>query len=390
MPRPVDRVPCPNGSDRNEQLDGEKIRFVVPTNFDPALPGLIKSLNDTHPRAEVVELYGALPRTIVGHGRSPQGLPQVGPAELAEQVNLAHDSGLLFNYLLNGLCDERQRGNPAWISSLLVELERLVLVGVDSATVSDPWLVSLLRRHFPSLEVKVSLIAGIDTVEAARRYDDLGVAAINLNGHTINRDVGTIRSIVESVSANVQLYANISCLERCPRRDQHYRFVANSSRLGLGLVSSEYRDPFISWCLTQYRADRTALLRTPFIRPQDVPSYAALGVGSFKLSDRKMSTNVLAATVREYLCLVDPPDLFPLLFGNGQAWLEESKHSISKAHLPSISSSVLTSLDFISNVTSLRGSRLREFYGEATELAVQGSRFWSVPSLLTPAAQTTS
>jgi collagenase-like PrtC family protease len=127
----------------------------VATNFDGAL---VESLR----QYPVVELFGKLREDAVGGGRASYQLAPVSRKRLAAHVRQARDAGIGFNYLLNAAC----LGNREITRAGQAEVEELcgwlVGIGVESVTVSSPYLLRIVKSRFPSLKVRISVFGGVD------------------------------------------------------------------------------------------------------------------------------------------------------------------------------------------------------------------------------------
>ena len=93
-----------------------KTRFTVAFNGDNRL---IQSISDF---SCVDSVFGKLSKDAVGGGRPSYSLANIGMAELANSIRLAHERGLKFFYLLNSSCmgnQELSRATNRQIHALL-------------------------------------------------------------------------------------------------------------------------------------------------------------------------------------------------------------------------------------------------------------------------------
>lgn len=350
------------------------IKFSIATNFDSAFLSEIGILNRKYATAKVTEVYGSLPVSLTGSGRSSVGLPNVSIQDIAMHIDQAHELGLDFNYLMNASVSDFFY-NAEWRKKLHKFILDLKEIGVNSITIADEVLVKYVRKEFKDLPVHISLIVGIDTPELARKFSDLGVELITLNQHTINRNTETIKEIVKAVNCKVRLYANISCLHDCQMRDKHYSWLNSRSTVD----SSNYKkqvDNFILWCEKRYMNDPIELLKSSFIRPEGLGLYRKTGVDSFKLSDRRESTKDLVRLLESYMGEHYHGNLFSLLFRDDRKWANAVRDIVETKFLGhtaiNIDNDKLTDLDFDVMVTTLKGNDLKEFYQLATKEAVSG------------------
>jgi collagenase-like PrtC family protease len=341
--------------------------YTVATNFDPHLLEAVGKMNQQYP-FKVIEVYGSLPNTAVGSGRSASQLPQINHGDLSAHITLAHQYGLKFNYLLNGKV-------KAMEVELREEVESLLDLGVDSFTVAQEEVVRLLRREFPQAELHLSVIAGVRSEEEIRKYVDLGVNTITLNQHVVNRDFALIERLVRvAPKVDLRLYANVSCLANCPLRNKHYQYLSTQSQNG----AEQRKEPdyHIVACALAYLRYPLELLKSPFIRPEDVKEYEQLGIKTFKLSDRREPTSALTNLLQAYLSGEFHGNLFTLLFREGRKW---TSHFVSAGLTPPsvpdivIDNDKLTELDFLRNSFTLKGGALEDFYAETFSQAVKGT-----------------
>jgi len=340
------------------------ISYSIGTNFDSKLIKKIDGLNAKCFDSRVVEVYGSLPAGSVGSGRVCNSLPQISKVDIGKHIDIVHSYGLKFNYLVNAFCGDKDLSGD-----FAEEVCGLYDLGIDSITLADNKLIELARKIFPDLDVNVSLIRGVENVEDAKRYSDMGVKSVYLNQHSVNRDGRTIERVVEAVDCDVRLYANVSCLDRCPVRKQHYDYVSGRA--------SGKRDPFLGWCIERYLENPVELLKSPFIRPENIGNYVDLGVSHFKLSDRREPTAALVNVVESYLSgklsSVFEGNLFRMLFRDGRKWTQAyGSEGMGEVGLPDvyIDNDVLTREGFGEKVLDLRGGELKKFYEGLTGLAV--------------------
>src|SRR3989344_271120 len=286
------------------------IKYTIATNFDSKLVEGYNQLNEKYQDAKITEIFGSLPVSVVGSGRSASSLPNITKEELKKHIELAHVHGILFNYLLNAKLNWKELD----LNKVTGELDSLLEAGIDSVTLSDYRLIRLIREKYPTLPINVSTISGVDTFEEATEYDKLGVRSITLNFHTINRNLKKIEEIVKGIDCKIVLYANSSCLDHCAVRNTHYDYLGRLSRKESRLEV----DPFILWCTKRFLKDQLQLLKNPFIRPEDVKEYQNLGVDTFKLSDRREPTECLLELAGVYLAQEYRGNLFTLLFRGEQ------------------------------------------------------------------------
>lgn len=351
-----------------------ELEFFLATSWDDLLIIKLSKLNQLYSDRKIMEIYGSFAASITGSGRPTYRLPPVFFEQAVRHVALAHEHGIKFDYLINALDFDGQENDRQWVKKVVDFITRLdEEIKVDSLTITHPFLIKLVKEKFPRLKVYLSLIAGVDTVKKAKEYEALGVDLIYLNPHTVNRDFERLSSIVEKIKAPIALYANIPCLSACPYRDAHYQFFGQASRL-----SNENKfkiDPFIAKCSLIYLTDPVQLLKSPFIRPEDIVEYQKMGVKIFKFTDRSEDTDFLLETAGAYLRGYYHGDLFKLIFRDGNKFKMGIKNlypKVEKLKIPIvIDNDQLTEFNFFSRLRSLSGRELDEFYQGITQKCVR-------------------
>ncbi len=349
------------------------LQFSIATSWSDALLRELVALNRAHRRTCFSEIYGAHRTSITGHGRPAYRLPQVDPDVFEGHVSCARQLGLRFNYVMNAPGFGGREQDPGWLREVSNFLQYLAGCGVSGVTIAHPILLQFVKREFPDFRLNVSLIAGVDTVAAARKFEDLGVDVINLNPFTINRDFDALRGIRRAVRCELELYANIPCLDHCPRRVAHYEYSGRASQeTGNPEVK---QDPFLMRCSYTFLSEPVEFLRSPFIRPEDVSAYREVGMDILKLSDRTESTQFLLGTARAYAEGKYDGNLFDLIFRGGRkirSGLGLAQPGLVAREIPVvIKNPVLDELGFIDQIKKLRGADLTEFYRTAAARAVE-------------------
>jgi collagenase-like PrtC family protease len=279
------------------------MQLSLATNFDPELLRQASAF-------PVVEVYGKLPRDFVGGGRAGYTSGTVDRSGLEAHVTLARSLGIKFSYLLNASC----LGNREWSREggreIRAMLDYLSTIGVDSITVSIPYLAELIKKRYPHFQVKIGIFANIDSPTRARFWEDLGADAIVLESFSINRDVAMLAAIRSAVRCSLHLIANFSCLPRCPLQGYHMNGISHGS-------NTADRVPFVDYCIFKCSAlmlkEPSLLVKSQWIRPEDLAVYEKLGFSDFKLLERNAPTETLMQRVAAYSRRQSPDNLLELI-----------------------------------------------------------------------------
>jgi collagenase-like PrtC family protease len=243
-------------------------------------------------------LFGKLPFDIVGGARPGFVLPQIERKDVEAYIKACHDRGIEFSYLLNAPCLGNLQYSKKGYGQLIELLEWIDHAGADAVTVGIPYLVDLVRKRFPRFKVKVSTTARVNTVRKALQYEEMGVEEIIIDEH-INREFKTLEAIRKTVACNLELIVNNICLWQCPYNYEHVNHDGHASREG-----EEDQYCYLQYpgylCLYRKLMDPVELLKSPWIRPEDIPHYEAMGYDHFKITERFKRTPLLLENVMAY------------------------------------------------------------------------------------------
>ena len=268
------------------------MRLSVATNFEPALVEGIKGY-------PVYELFGKLPADPLGGGRASYMLSPLSKRALAAHVRDARQHGVRFNYLLNAACLDNREGTRKGQREIRRLLDWLAELEVDAITVSLPYLLDVIKRCYPQFRVTVGVFAGVDHVQKARMWEELGADCITLESLSVNRRFSLLSSLRKSVKCDLMLLVNTNCLQFCPFSRAHMVGLSHASQSG-----HPSRGFLLDYCFLRCSrmklADPVNYIRSDWIRPEDLRYYEALGYDRFKLAERNAPTEVMVRRVRAY------------------------------------------------------------------------------------------
>lgn len=264
--------------------------FSVATNFDETLPAQLQPYGAR-------ELFGKLPHDIVGGGRASYMLSPVSKQQLEAHIRDARQHGLTFDYLINSACLGNQEFSTAFHRQLHYLLDWVSEIGVEWVTVSLPILLEIVKTRYPRLKVKVGVYAQVDSPVKARFWENLGADCITLMPLMVNRDFPRLRAIREAVKCDLQLLANATCLKECPLSYYHNLCLSHASQTTGERFMIDYC--LLSCSLAKLR-DPAQYLMSPWIRPEDLHHYEALGYSVFKILERDAPTAALVERTQAY------------------------------------------------------------------------------------------
>jgi collagenase-like PrtC family protease len=281
------------------------MKLLVPTNWDPDLILPLSKLEAD------VQIYGVLPTSMIGSGGTGPENIRMMANQVEEYIEQAHLAGLKFDYLLNA----PSMGNMEWDEKthreLLIHLNWIASIGADSVTVTIPYLVELIKRQFPQLEVRVSTIAHVNSVARAKLFESLGADSITLDIN-VNRSFGALKAIRNTVSCELTVLMNNLCLYQCPYEYYHHD--------GLGHASQNYnplRGSYVDYCVLRCTLDRlrdvSQVIKCRWVRPEDIHIYEDLGIDMFKISSRAMPTEKILRAAKAYSLRHHEGNLYDIL-----------------------------------------------------------------------------
>lgn len=265
--------------------------FTVGCNWDP-------ELIDKIDYPEIQSLYGGVGSAVIGGGRAPVVIKDVDEASIKSYIQRTHEKGWEFDFTVNSGCTSNKEFTKDGHKEIVEYLEWVHNLGVDSITVTLPSLISITKRYFPKLKVKISTFQRITSVQMAKRFEDMGADAIMICEHS-NRDFELLSMLRRAVKCKLALIANVGCVYFCANTHSH--IVSTSHSGTTGECSSIFTaTPCVADCLQTRLKDISEFVKIRYIRPEDVSVYEDLGIDLLKIVDRHTKTDVLANRVRAY------------------------------------------------------------------------------------------
>jgi len=267
-------------------------KLVIPINWE----------NDYFEKidfSETSEIYGRQNIGFIGGGRPASTMPDASKAKVSRFVNEAHARNLKFNYLLNATCLDNLEFSKKGFKEIHKTLDWLSEINVDIITVTLPFLLEIIKHHYPHFKVSVSVQAQISCLEKALHWQDLGADKLNLSYVDINKDFSEIERITKHVSCETQTIANLICQNRCPFVTLHGNYNAHhtQSKHVMDNFGMEY---YVINCSNKSFSNPVEILKSAMIRPEDVHMYENAGVDYIKLVERSLTTPALANIVDAY------------------------------------------------------------------------------------------
>lgn len=297
--------------------------------------------------SETEEIYGKLNVGLIGGGRPALTLPSVKKEKVRDFVKEAHKRGLKFNYLMNGTCFDNLEITKTGYRDIRKTLDWLSKMEVDGISVSLPMVMEIIKKNYPHFSISASVQVRIDSFEKARYWQNLGADKVNISYVDINKDFEEIRKIKEKTTGlKIQTIANLMCMNKCPMVTLHANYNAHASQKNH--VNSNFSfDYYLFSCAEKLLSNPVEILKSAFIRPEDIHYYEEAGVDNIKLVERSMTTDALARIVKAYTVRSYEGNMMDLIHGlskyiiynnNNYYWkglkylLQPSKINLFKAH----------------------------------------------------------
>lgn len=272
------------------------MRLSIGTNFDPALVAALATID------EVRDLYGCLAQHVVGHGRPAPSVPQVSREEVAEHVQLVHDAGMTFTYLLNAPSMGGRQFSPDTRKEIREHLDWIAGIGVDAVTVSLPDLAQWVVARYPQIKVKISHNCYVRTLEQALPYQEMGASMITLH-QTATRRFDLLEELRQTLSIPIQIICTIDCMPGCPSSIGYHMSATStlsSTRAKPNQHNRHSSGYCFSWCHLKKLENPEEILKGGFLRPEDLALYQRHGVDEFKLDTRVLTTDHILERVNAF------------------------------------------------------------------------------------------
>jgi collagenase-like PrtC family protease len=316
-----------------------QLEFSVPYNNDPETLTEIFRLK-SHNNNRIREVYLSGPQEYSGSGRIAPEMNFRGFADIVERIR---SEGIRVNLLLNSICEGGDWYSMEVLKSTMNYLQRVHgELGVESLTIANPLYIREIRKRFPNLEICASVLSDIDCVQKAVIFRKAGADVLTPDVD-INRDLALLKRIKDVTGAEIKLMVNEGCLFRCAFRKFHFNYISHKSR-NPGNAGSRAEDNVFSLnCLQLTKHDPSQLLKSGWIRPEDLSRYGGITT-YFKLVGRTSSKTMLARSFEAYMNESWDGDLLELMAGN--------LYSAAMSHLMHLDNKSLDAVRFFEKVTS--------------------------------------
>lgn len=286
------------------------IGLCVPMIYDSNYIDEIIALNENCKVTScyIYEVYGSLHEDIIGNLRPSYSIKEIDIKQLQDYIQLLHSYNIQFDYVINSTLFPIPIGAHVRTNDVLSFLSKLIEIGVDSFTVSNPYLIMLIKRFFPQIMVNASICNKISTLHQIKEFEDIGVDCIVLD-RDINRKFKLLKKMHSYANVSLKLLCNSPCLYQCVNLQYHSNFssfLSTTHKYENSLiqhnVSNVHKTPFcLYYCANKLFSSPIEHLKSQWIRPEDLHYYQKIGINLFKLDGRDKSTGYMLEVVKAYL-----------------------------------------------------------------------------------------
>ncbi len=244
-------------------------------------------------------VYGSVPTEVIGSGRQVSLLPAVDRDQATDHIKHAQRLGLKFNYLVNTACLGNREYTSDFHRAIIKYLEWVAEQSPDMVTVTIPFIAQLIKKQFPALKLCVGKYANVDSLEKAKFWENLGADEVVIPDDGPSRDFKLLRVMRQNLRCEIQVFANLACLRGCPFANYHGNLASHGSQ-----PHEEAGGAYVDSCLVNCKNIRVKspveIIKSGWIRPEDLNHYEEMGITKFKLVDRSLNARGLLKRVKAY------------------------------------------------------------------------------------------
>jgi len=237
----------------------------------------------------VVDLFGTMPLSPTGQGLPAFLAPEVTRKRVEEHVRTIHKAGLTFTYVMDATTMGTREHEPTVRKRLLAHFGWLCEIGTDRIRLSMPYLVDLVARSFPDLEIEMGTASRLESPVQAAHLVELGAASL-IADPMIARDPERLALIRAETDRDLSIVADAEALPGSPHEMTLYRHSVCCLLSREHLPPGREAEQALLYCLACDLADKLQrpheLLEAGFIRPEDLAYYEKLGFDRFVIGAR--------------------------------------------------------------------------------------------------------
>lgn len=205
---------------------------------------------------------------------------------LVNDLQAFADAGIHLTLLLNGNCYGRDALTEEFYLRIKKNINFLVeTFSVSGITTTSPLIASVVKKNFPTIEIRASVNMEIGTPEGIEYLlDDFDSFYLKREYNYNKEIILRMRDFCHKKGKKLYILANSGCLNYCSSRTFHDNLVAHQHEIEHINSSIEYQGQCTRF-LTSGDNKENLLAKSCFIRPEDVYLYEYLCDG-MKLATR--------------------------------------------------------------------------------------------------------
>ncbi|MDR2145417.1 MAG: hypothetical protein LBE91_03020 [Tannerella sp.] len=285
------------------------ITLTVGCNFDPSLIEDILYLNTLSKNVQIKELYGSDRDSHLLTARPKYRIPHIEQQDFENYIRQLKNIGISFNYTMNAPYLGNKRQLLAIKDNIAEKVNYLADIGVEIITISNPLLAEIIREKNEKIKIAISTITHIDTITQTKiLYERYKINKV-YNNILKNRSIKFLANFQAYCNQNnieLSLIANEFCSNtsldsksttHCIFRDSCFLFHSQNETKEDDTLFNGYP---MQNCIST-RTNKSAWLKSLFIRPEDMKKYSSLGINSYKITGRTGTTKYIKTIAEAYI-----------------------------------------------------------------------------------------
>ncbi|MEN2985878.1 MAG: U32 family peptidase, partial [Thermodesulfovibrionaceae bacterium] len=243
----------------------------------------------------VKEFYGSIETRVFASISFGSGVEHAKCENAIEFIKRAQKYGIDVYLNVNNL-----KATPDFIernkTQILDFLRKAEDIGVKGVIFAAVPLIEFTAQQNTSLRIVASAILQIDTLQKIKRYKDMGVHRIILSLFK-GRDFDFLEKLKMFPDMEWEILCNEICRFECPFLPQHYLHRSN-----FDFAQDKTKNYYYKFCYKELLEDFPInILKTRFIRPEDVPFYhEKFGIQYFKIVRRESHPELISHFMKAY------------------------------------------------------------------------------------------
>lgn len=273
----------------------------VPSMFSESYLYELNDINKKSKNVKIYETYGSIPNFLLGSIRPSNTIKNIDETFLLNYIKKSNEFGIGFNYTMNSTVLGNFEFDSSLKNELLIFIEKLSNAGLSKITVSVPYLIKFIHKHFPSLHIVASICMNINSVQELNAVEKMGAKSVVLP-KDMNREISLLKKMIKNKgNLDLKLLCTTPCVSKCPDLNYHM----NISSCQDNIISSNKQNLTIPEaalnCQIKRLSSPVEFIKSPWIRPEDLKIYQDLGINYFKLDGRDKPEKYLLEVIKAYV-----------------------------------------------------------------------------------------